>query len=136
VSSNVDKFTKTFPPAAARLQERLAAVDLQELVPPATASSPAPVLTAEREDLARIRDTTGAMDSIMQQVAGQAVNEVGHRHGFIEPIAEGEGVALYGDAVNSDFLPNSPGSIFVKPLVKDKARVQYGDRINQPEFFR
>jgi hypothetical protein len=61
------------------------------------------VLTAEREDLARIRDTTGAMDSIMQQVAGQAVNEVGHRHGFIEPIAEGEGVALYGDAVNSDF---------------------------------
>jgi hypothetical protein len=127
---------KTFPPAAARLQERLAAVNLQELVPPATASSPAPVLTAEREDLARIRDTTGAMDSIMQQVAGQAVNEVGHRHGFIEPIAEGEGVALYGDAVNSDFLPNGPGSIFVKPLVKDKARVQYGDRINQPEFFR
>jgi hypothetical protein len=135
VSSNVDKLIKTFPPAAAQLQERLAAFDLQELVPPATASPPTPVLTAEKEDLTRIRDTTGAMDSIMQQVADEAINEVGHRHKYNQPIAEDEAVAFYGDAVNGDFLLNGPGHIFNNPLARGKARVQYGDRINQPNFF-
>jgi hypothetical protein len=135
VSSNVDKLIRTFPPAAAQLQERLAAIDLQELVPPATASSPAPVLTAEREDLARIRDTTGPIDSIMQQVADEAINEVGHRHKYNQPIAEDEAVAFYGDAVNGDNFPDLPGHIFNNPVARGKARVQYGNRVNQPDFF-
>jgi hypothetical protein len=135
VSSNVDKLIRTFPPAAAQLQERLAAIDLQELVPPATASSPARVLTAEREDLARIRDTTGPIDSIMQQVADEAINEVGHRHKYNQPIAEDEAVAFYGDAVNGDVFPDLPGHIFNNPVARGKARVQYGNRVNQPDFF-
>jgi hypothetical protein len=135
VSSNVDKLIKTFPPAAAQLQERLAAIDLQELVPPATASSPTRVLTAERENLARIRDTTGPIDSIMQQVADEAINEVGHRHKYNQPIAEDEAIAFYGDAVNGDVIPDLPGLIFNNPVARGKARVQYGNRINQPDFF-
>jgi hypothetical protein len=135
VSSNVDKLIKTFPPAAAQLQERLAAIDLQELVPPATASSPTRVLTAERENLARIRDTTGPIDSIMQQVADEAINEVGHRHKYNQPIAEDEAIAFYGDAVNGDVIPDLPGLIFNQPVARGKARVQYGNRINQPDFF-
>jgi hypothetical protein len=125
VSSNVDKLIKTFPPAAAQLQERLAA----------TASSPTRVLTAERENLARIRDTTGPIDSIMQQVADEAINEVGHRHKYNQPIAEDEAIAFYGDAVNGDVIPDLPGLIFNQPVARGKARVQYGNRINQPDFF-
>jgi hypothetical protein len=71
----------------------------------------------------------------MQQVADEAINEVGHRHKYNQPIAEDEAIAFYGDAVNGDVIPDLPGLIFNQPVARGKARVQYGNRINQPDFF-
>lgn len=127
------QLVEMFPPAARELQERLAAMDLQEIVPPAPGNSSNSVLTAERDKLARIRDS--AVDSIMQQVADHEVQDVGHRHRFENPVAQDDAQALFGDDVNGNVMPQGQGSVYVNPLARGNAQAHFGDRFNKGEFF-
>lgn len=135
VSTNVDKLVKIFPPAAKDLQERLAAIDLQSIVPPAPVSSTTSIVNTERENLVRIRDTASRVDSMMQEVADQEIHQVGCRHFYEEPVLEGSAEAFYGDAINGNDIAGRLGSRYVRPIARGNARAQYGDRINMPDFF-
>lgn len=106
------------------------------MVPPASQNSPAAVVTAERDNIAKIRDVAGSVDSIMQQVAEQEMQQVGHRHTYEEPLTEGDAQVLFGDEINgSGVMPKGTGSKYVKPVTRVNAQVQYGDRFNHGSFF-
>ena len=136
MSANVDKLVRIFPPAAREVQERLAAIDLDELVPPAAHEASSRILTAEKSELAKVRDVAATVDSIMQEVAGDAIQKVGQRHTFHHNLATGDSKVLYGDQSTGDRGQAMPGSLYTENKASERAQAQYGDRENMADFFK
>ena len=90
MSANIGKLVKIFPPAAREDQERFAAMDLDDIVPPAAREASSRVLAAEKSELVKVRDVAATVDSIMQEVAGDAIRKVGQRHTFHRNLATGD----------------------------------------------
>ena len=136
VSANVDKLVRIFPPAAREVQERLAAIDLDELVPPAAHEASSRILTAEKSELAKVRDVAATVDSIMQEVAGDAIRNVGQRHTYHRNRAMGHAKVLFGDQYTGDRGQVMPGSLYTENEASENTQVQYGDRVNMADFFK
>lgn len=135
VSINVDGLIRIFPPAVRKIQEQLAAIDLQDISPPAPSDAKPEVLTLERENLAKVRDISAKVDSIMQQVANDEIPKVGQRHQYKGNIADQTAKVFYGDARSGAAVPAGPGHSYTDNKALGQSRVQYGDRIDQPDFF-
>jgi hypothetical protein len=135
VSANVDKLVKIFPPAAREVQKHLAAMDLDEIVPPAAREASSKVLTAEKSELAKVRDVAATVDSIMQEVAGNAIQNVVQRHTFNRNRATGFSKVLYGDQYTGDRGPAMPGNQYNDNEASENTQAQYGDRVNMGDFF-
>lgn len=135
VSRNVEGLTKVFPPAIQKIQEQLAAVDLQDIVPPGSAATNSGVLTAEKRDLAQVRDVVASIDPILQQVADEQIPQVGRRHLYDRNVAEQNARAYYGDEIYGQDDPSRVGSVYTNSVVRGHARAQYGDRVNPQSSF-
>ena len=136
MSANIGKLVKIFPPAAREDQERFAAMDLDDIVPPAAREASSRVLTAEKSELAKVRDVAATVDSIMQEVAGDAIRNVGQRHTYHRNRAMGHAKVLFGDQYTGDRGQVMPGSLYTENEASENTQVQYGDRVNMADFFK
>ena len=136
MSANVVKLVKIFPPAAREVQEQLAAIDLDSIVPPPARGALPDVLAVRKSELAKVRDVAVTVDSTMQQVAGDAVQSFGQKNTYNRNRATGYSKVLYGDQSTGDRGPATPGNVYNENEAGENTQAQYGDRVNMAGFFK